>query len=251
MKKEIRKPKMIFFDYGNTLLNEPDFDPVRGDKALAQYIIHNPQRVTPDQISDCARRVFQATEPAREQGFEVHEHALLRLVNDLLQLEYSISIQEQEMVFWDHASSAVPLPHVVQMLEELHKNGIRTAVISNISFSERALKQKIDRFLPGNHFEFVVASSEYGVRKPNPMIFQTALQRANVASEDAWFCGDRFDADVLGASKSGIFPVWYLGGVRLENHVDEIPQKPERLMITDWQELTNALGICSSNDCNE
>lgn len=243
MKKETNRPKMIFFDYGNTLLNEPDFDPVRGDKALVPYIIQNPEHVTPEQISACARSVFQATEHAREQGFEVHEHALLRLVYDMLRLEYSIPIEEQEMVFWEHASSAVPLPHTAEMLEDLHKSGIRTAVISNISFSERALRQKIDRFLPENHFEFVIASSEYGVRKPNPMIFQAALQRANVAPEEAWFCGDRFDMDVLGASNSGMFPVWYLGGVRLENHVDEIPQLPDRLMITDWRELLSALGI--------
>ena len=37
------KPKMIIFDYGNTLLHEPDFDFLRGDTVLFDFIKSNPQ----------------------------------------------------------------------------------------------------------------------------------------------------------------------------------------------------------------
>ena len=236
-----KKPSMILFDYGLTLLCEPDFDPLRGDQALFQYIVKNPNRVTPEEISAHARSIFLSAEAARTAGFEMHEHALLHLVNDTLGLEYSISLEEQEWLFWENASTAEPMPQVEKLLEYLHHAGIRTAVVSNISFSEKALKRKIDAALPNNHFEFVVASSEYGIRKPNPLIFQAALQRAHVAPNDAWFCGDNFEADIKGAASAGIFPIWYCkDGCQNTIACDET-QTFDFKRLSEWLELIDFL----------
>ena len=230
------------FDYGLTLLHEPDFNPLCGDIALSKYITKNPKGVSPEEIGEYAKSIFLSAEASRTAGYEVHEHTLLRLVNDSLGLEYSLSLEEQEQVFWENASTAVPMPQVAMMLEELHKMKIRTAVISNISFSAEALKRKIDTALPNNHFEFFIASSEYGVRKPNPLIFRVALQRAGVAAEDAWFCGDNYQADIVGSSGVGMFPVWYRYGedeAKNETRSSEI----DHLTIYDWQELMRILDI--------
>lgn len=240
--KNRRKPKMILFDYGLTLLHEPDFDPLRGDRVVSQYIIKNPNKVTPEEIGAYTRNIFLSANTARAAGFETHEYALLRLVSDSLGLGYSISLEEREQIFWENASTALPMPYIEMLLETLHASGIRTAVVSNISFSEKALKRKIDVALPDNHFEFVLTSSEYGIRKPNPLIFRAALQRANVASEEAWFCGDNFQADILGASGVGIFPVWYRGGSLIKDTEEDPPAAPELLCISDWQELIEILG---------
>lgn len=241
MKKQF-EPKMILFDYGLTLLHEPDFDPLRGDIALSKYIIKNPNNITPEEISAYTKRIFLRAEKTRAAGFEMHEHALLRLVNDSLGLKYSIPIEEQEQVFWENASTAVPMPRVERLLELLHQAGIRTAVVSNISFSEKALRRKIDSALPDNHFEFVIASSEYGVRKPNPLIFQAALQRASLTPADAWFCGDNYQADILGASAAGIFPIWYRYGED-EGKNETRSSELDHLTICDWQELMRILDI--------
>ena len=40
----MNKPKMIIFDYGNTLLYEPDFDFQRGEDALFKHVISNKNR---------------------------------------------------------------------------------------------------------------------------------------------------------------------------------------------------------------
>ena len=234
------KPKMILFDYGLTLLHEPDFDPLRGDRALSQYITQNPNGFSPEDISAFARKVFLSAESARAVGFEMHEHALLRLVNDSMGLKYSISINEQESVFWENASTAEPMPHIEQLLDYLHAVGIRTAVVSNISFSENALKMKIDKALPDNHFEFVIASSEYGVRKPNPLIFQVALQKAGLLPKETWFCGDNLEADIEGSNALGIFPVWYRGFLKEENRQTN-GGDPDCLTIYDWLELVDIL----------
>ena len=232
---------MIFFDYGLTLLNEPDFNSLRGDQALFRYIIENPNQVSTEEIGAFARRAFLAAEPARTSGFEIHEHTLLRLINDSLGLTYSLTIEEQERVFWENASTMEPMPHIEQLLQYLNTSGIRTAVVSNISFSGKALRRRIDAALPDNHFEFVVASSDYGVRKPNPLIFQVALQKAGIAPEEAWFCGDNFQADIIGALGTGMFPVWYRGGRESDSTRTEEIVPTDLLVIHDWQELIEKL----------
>ena len=235
--KNLCRPKMIIFDFGNTLLHEPDFNPLRGDSALSGYITKNPNCYSPAYISAYTNQIFLSAKSARDAGFEMHEHALLRLVNDSLGLEYSLTVEEQETIFWENASTAEPMPYVEMLLEQLFQMNIRSAVISNISFSGKALRRKIDRALPDNHVEFVIASSEYGIRKPNPLLFQTALRMAGVSAEETWYCGDNFQADVIGASAAGIFPVWYRGACESEEITEQTYEWINMLSIHSWSEM--------------
>lgn len=58
-----------------------------------------------------------------------------------------------------------------------------------------------------------MASSEYVIRKPDRMLFETALRKAGLPAEQAWYCGDSIRYDVLGAHRAGIYPVLYEGDV--------------------------------------
>jgi len=134
------------------------------------------------------------------------------------------------------------MPNIEALVAYLYENGIRTGVISNIGFSGQALKSRIDHYIPENHFEFIIASSEYMIRKPHPMIFELALRKADLPANDAWHCGDSVFADIEGAAGVGIFPVWY------ENTTIENPfpsdKKPDcaHLHIQDWSDLIAMLG---------
>ena len=44
-------PRMILFDYGQTLLCEQDFDSVAGTKAVLQYAIKNKYHYTAEAVS--------------------------------------------------------------------------------------------------------------------------------------------------------------------------------------------------------
>ena len=56
-------------------------------------------------------------------------------------------------------------------------------------------------------FPTVVTSVEYGIRKPNPAIFEHTLQALGIAAEDCVHVGDSFDADYSGARSVGIRPL--------------------------------------------
>ncbi len=57
-------------------------------------------------------------------------------------------------------------------------------------------------------FPVIVVSEEAGVWKPDPRIFQIALDRVGVAASDAIYVGDSAEHDIPGAHAAGLRAVW-------------------------------------------
>jgi len=240
-------PKMILFDYGNTLLCEPGYDLLRGNEAVFQCVKSNKNRLTAKQINDFSQQLFSGIGAARDVGLELHERQFQRFLYEYLEIELSVSLAEAEKIFWDATSPGALMPNADKMIDSINARGIRSGVISNIGFSGAALTERINRLLPRSKFEFIMASSEYMFRKPHPMLFGLALKKAGLAAKDVWFCGDNIEADVEGAASAGIFPVWY-EDMAMENpwpnkYKREYPHGPlcGHLHIHDWTELIAVL----------
>ena len=137
------------------------------------------------------------------------------------------------------------MPGADSLIRYLNETGIRTGVISNNGWSGEALKERLDRLLPENRFEFVLSSADYMIRKPDRRLFEIALLKADLPPEKVWFCGDSYEKDVVGAHTAGIFPVWYE-----EETVERSPSNPAEaeepsgfpcLHIRSLRELTDIL----------
>ncbi|HKV18949.1 MAG TPA: HAD-IA family hydrolase [Mycobacterium sp.] len=89
-------------------------------------------------------------------------------------------------------ASWTPYPDTAAVLAGLHRQGIKTAVVSNIAFDVRPAFEAIGAAADVDEF---VLSFEVGAVKPSPAIFQTALTRLNVAAEYAVMVGDSEEAD--------------------------------------------------------
>lgn len=240
----MKKPEMIIFDYGHTLLYEPDFDAMRCEEAAYSYIVENPQNLTAEQIYVEVQRMFAKFQEQRNSGIEIHEWQFMRLVYEYLGLKFSISYRELEEIEWNAASPGAVMPGAGEMLDYLNNAGIRTAVISNIGWSGNALTNRIKRLLPNNRFEFIMASSEYVIRKPNKMLFETALRKAKLSAGSVWYCGDNMTADVKGAHEAGMYPVLYEGTAPDEVNFFVSQSEAvdfEYLHIHDWSEMTAIL----------
>jgi len=59
------------------------------------------------------------------------------------------------------------------------------------------------------YFSTVTTSEEVGVKKPNPIIFNTALKKAKTKASTSLMIGDTFDADILGAERVGMKTMYY------------------------------------------
>ena len=62
---EMKKPEMILFDYGGTLVTEPQWDYLSGEKAVFKHIIKNPRCATPQQLNDFSIELFPEYEQCR------------------------------------------------------------------------------------------------------------------------------------------------------------------------------------------
>lgn len=239
---QLTKPKMILFDYGQTLLLEDKFDGTKGTRAVLDTCVSNPQNITAEEIQALADTLNEEMgryhpEARHRPLLEIHNHPFQNYLYEYFNIKVMVSPLEMETVFWNAAAPAKLTAGISELLDFLNKNGIRTGVISNISMSGGVLANRINHFLPRNQFSFIIASSEYVFRKPSPHIFQVALKKAQLPPSGVWHCGDNIQCDIEGASKCGITPVWYTGTTAKKGQTPGVPF----LEIKAWAELIELL----------
>jgi HAD superfamily hydrolase (TIGR01549 family) len=98
------------------------------------------------------------------------------------------------------------VPGARPLLEAIVGQGLRVAVVTNNVRREQQLKLARCGLTP--LVETLVTSEEVGVQKPDPRIFQTALDRVGVSAPDAIMVGDAWATDIEGARRAGVRPVW-------------------------------------------
>lgn len=68
--------------------------------------------------------------------------------------------------------------------------------------------EKIARSGLESFFAHIVLSEEVGCQKPNPHIFEIALQRNGIRAEEVIMIGDSWYSDIQGAKRAGIDQLW-------------------------------------------
>lgn len=233
----MKKPKMILFDYGQTLVNEQSFDGVKGTEAVLKYATKNKYNKSAEEMQEYADRLNHELgrfDPKKRHTFqvEVPNYMFTKYLYESQGIELAISSEEIDRIFWDAAAPGVPTEGVKDFLAFLKENRVRTGVISNIAYCGKAVAQRINSCIPDNDFEFIIATSEYMYRKPNRRIFELALEKAELQPADVWYIGDQYQCDIVGAKNAGIFPVWYIGASGMLDKAAE-----DVLTIKHWNEL--------------
>ena len=233
----MEKPKMVLFDYGQTLVAEQKFDGVKGTEAVLQYATKNKYHLTAEQVqakADELNREAGRFDPEKRHLFqiEIPNTMFTPYLYESQGIEIALSSAEIDTVFWNAAAPGAPTEGIERFLEYLKDKGIRTGVISNISYDPSVVAERINRLLPENAFEFILTSSHFMFRKPNKRIFDLALEKAGLQPGEVWYVGDQYECDVKGSLHAGLLPVWYIGAIDLPYTEDE-----SILTVTDWDEL--------------
>jgi putative hydrolase of the HAD superfamily len=112
------------------------------------------------------------------------------------------------------------------VLEELKKH-YKLALITNGAIDIQ--RHKIDGANLGDFFDPTIISGEVGSGKPNPKLFQMALERLAVTPEETVMIGDSLSRDIGGARAVGIRTIWVN---RFQNTIAEHHPTPD-LQLTD------------------
>lgn len=116
----------------------------------------------------------------------------------------------------------VPLADAEDTLRYLKERGYKLGILAN---QAPGTADRLENWGLLQYFDFVAASAELGVKKPDPAIFKKALAMAGCKAVDAVMIGDRLDNDIIPAKVLGMQTVWIRNGlaacqcVDLENNV--------------------------------
>ncbi len=209
--------KAVLFDAGNTVmlinyavvaeaLTEEGFDVEEAGVREAEYRA----RVRLDPIlakrhSTEAPKIFQAYIRFVCEGLGVKwgaatERAFRRIA------EYN-----REHNLWNQ-----PNPQAPAVLERLQSLDLAVGMISN---SDGSIERMITKEGLASYFRFILDSRVVGVEKPDPRIFQMALERAGVSPAEAVYIGDLYSIDVVGSRAAGLDAI-LLDPAGLWGHVD-------------------------------
>lgn len=241
----MNKPKMIMFDAGKTLIDYlPKIDDkgmsylstIDATKILMNYIISNPNNYDAEIINKYNNEIFDKYSKCRKELYEINNQVILKTLFDTLDIKFSISLEEIERIIWNNSADIISIEGTKELLDELNKKKIRTAVISNLDFSGYLLEERLNTLLPNNKFEFVIASSDYGIRKPQSLLFEVGITKSGLEPKEIWYVGDKFQVDVIGSKTVGMTPVWFKGNKDLSDGSCE-----NVLVIDDYRELIEIL----------
>lgn len=190
-------PTAVLFDAGNTLVFL-DYGRLAGavGDALGLPLTESGLR---QHAAVAARAMEQARLTDRERGtvflltlFEKAGVPATRTED----LKAALLELHQRMHLWGATE-----PGTADALRRLRMAGYRLAVISN-SDGRAAAALEAGGLL--DQFEFVIDSGEVGVEKPDPRIFQIAIDRMGISPADALYVGDLYEVDVVGARAAGL-----------------------------------------------
>lgn len=227
----MRPPSGILFDYGCTLVEEVQFDARAGVEFLLRHLTDRSPSLG---VADALARVEWVTREvsARRDAFQIEAPwpAVTRLIYDYFGVAFDQPLTELEIPFWDATVTTRPMPGAGTALAALEEVGIPLGVVSNSSFRGAVIRHELAKHNLDAPLAIVVASADYAVRKPNPLLFETAAALLGTPTAEIWFVGDRLDMDVAGARAAGMVSVW----LRPPN--DERDQGAD-LVASSWGEL--------------
>jgi HAD superfamily hydrolase (TIGR01509 family) len=105
-----------------------------------------------------------------------------------------------------------PVPGTSELITELHQAGRPLYAISN--FPAEKFPVTLEAFPVLRLFRDIVISSSLGLCKPDPRIFQVALERFGVTAADCLFIDD-VPANVAGARAAGLAAVRFTSAAEL------------------------------------
>ncbi len=115
------------------------------------------------------------------------------------------------------------------------KRHFKVGIITNGSTQRQ--KAKIMNTSLNEYFDTIIISEEVGFSKPDKRIFELALNKLNVQSEDVLFVGDDLEKDIAGCQNANIKGIWFNPNV-IKNNTDTKPYAE----ITSFDNLLSYCG---------
>ncbi|OGU55370.1 MAG: hypothetical protein A2V66_04145 [Ignavibacteria bacterium RBG_13_36_8] len=250
--------KGIFFDLYGTLLIFGDMKAAWENWMTAYYniIVERGFNISEENFIAQLDGFFSRLRPAViNPELTVYEHRLLEQ-NKKIGFNSSIPMLHKmanvTINAWDNYVQIDP--EAIDVLSKL-KNLFKLALITNFDHPPH-IHDLLARHKLKNLFEEIIISGEVGSDKPDPKIFQTALDKTNLKPAEVVFIGDSPE-DVNGSKNAGLKPVLikrerdendhiyldYYSDIKNHNFVREAVDEDGVHIISKLSELLTIFGV--------
>ncbi|RUR76748.1 HAD family hydrolase [Chlorogloeopsis fritschii PCC 9212] len=198
----------ILLDMGDTFMFECDRFSELEDFGKT-YRNHGGNLLSNLQVESIIVQVFNQmgndyNNPEYYESFPSLKSYIVKIIN-----ENSLPISEidlLEQVFTKHEIGIIPNTYAaaISQLRKTHKLG----VVSNIWCKSEFCLQEFHRVGIRDLFETIIFSSDYGIIKPSPLIFQKAIENIGVNKSKIVFIGDNLLFDIAGSKAVGLSAIW-------------------------------------------
>ncbi|HKN06711.1 MAG TPA: HAD family hydrolase [Thermoplasmata archaeon] len=202
-------PRAILFDMDDTIFDHS----LTCRRSLARVQAAEPRlRTRPlDAVWHEYARLLDAVQPEVFAGRITIQEArverfrqLARFCGSEVSPESAADLSGQYRAHYVRLRRAVP--GVRRVLARLRGRAV-VGVVTNNEVAEQEAKLDFLQLRP--LIDFMIVSEGVGIAKPDPGIFQVALERAHARPEETVMIGDSWRSDVAGARNVGIRPVWF------------------------------------------
>ncbi len=129
------------------------------------------------------------------------------------------------------------LNNITQVLHDLRAD-FKLGIVAN---QHPPVAQAVETYGITPLFEVIVISEIVHLFKPDPAIFQYALDAAKITAQEAIFVGDRPDSDVRPAKSLGMKTVRFKRGIHYSDYNPDDPAQTADRTVTDVSQLTEAI----------
>lgn len=115
-------------------------------------------------------------------------------------------------------------PDAIEVLSLLHQD-YSIGILAN---QKAGAGERLQQMGIAEHIDLLISSGEEGAAKPDPRIFQIALDRAGCRPEEAAMIGDRLDNDIAPAKALGMYTIWIrqgFGGLWTPDRPEYVPDE--------------------------
>ena len=237
--------KAVVFDLGHTLIDyyvdwrEPE------NRAISNFYFAISERAKepPDRDLFETTLVQELESARRRRRVEMIEIPLRQFLGDRLE-QFGIPFDEGiiheglEIFYGALLEHRRLIPGTLEMLEGLKANGLMLGLISDVAWGLPSYFPKRDMafYKMDVFFDDLVFSTDVGLRKPNPRIFQIALDNLGVEAREAVYVGNNLQADIKGAQDSGLKAV-----LKKSNYYFHDDSIVPDAYIDEWSELKRIL----------
>jgi len=206
--------KFILFDLGNTLIYFDGHWPevfARADNQLWQALQAAGLEFPQEKFVTQFRMRLDAYYVQREAEFIEHTTAYI-LRGLLAELGYP-QVEDEIILPVLEQAYAITQAHwkieedTHETLQELQALGYRMGIISNAG-DDHDVQRLVDQAMIRPYFDVILSSAAYGLRKPNPRIFEHILKTWEAHPHQAVMVGDTLGADILGAQHAKLLSIW-------------------------------------------